>query len=279
MAIKTLLVHIDNSKHCAARLDVTIDLAKKFDAHLIGVYAIPHPYIMADMSGGYVPAELIEQQMELGRDAASEAETAFNTHMQGAAMEAEWRCAEGYAGAVISQNARYADLTIVGQPDPDDTEGYPDPDLPAEVTLTSGRPVLVVPYIGVQKTLGKNVVVAWNATRESTRAVYDALPLLLQADNVSVLAVNPGKDEADHGDVPGADISLQLARHGVKAEATKTFSDDLEVSDVILSRIADTGADLLVMGAYGHSRMREWAMGGATREILRHMTVPVLMSH
>ncbi len=279
MTVKTLLVHVDNSKHCAARLDVAIGLARKFDAHLAGVYAIPDPYIAPYMAGGYVPAELIEQQLERGRDAAAEAESAFNAHMQGAGMEAEWRCAEGYAGAVISQNARYADLTIVGQPDPDDTEGYPDPDLPAEVTLTSGRPVLVVPYIGAQKTLGKNVMVAWNATRESTRAVNDALPILRLADHVSVLAVNPGKGDGDHGEVPSADIALQLARHGVKAEATQTFSGDLEVADVILSRISDTGADLLVMGAYGHSRMRELMMGGATRDILRHMTVPVLMSH
>jgi nucleotide-binding universal stress UspA family protein len=254
-------------------------MARKFDAHLTGVYVIPDPYIAPYMSGGYVPPELIEQQVQRGNDAAAEAETKFNAHLSAAGIEPEWRSAEGYAGAVISLNARYADLTIVGQPDPDDTEGFSDPDLPAEVTLTSGRPVLVVPYVGPQETLGENVMVAWNATRESTRAVYDALPILRRANRVSVLAVNPGRGDDDHGEVPSADIALQLARHGVKAEATKTFSDDLEVSDVLLSRIADIGADLLVMGAYGHSRMRELMMGGATRGILRHMTVPVLMSH
>jgi len=137
----------------------------------------------------------------------------------------------------------------------------------------------VKPAGGARNTLGVNVMVAWNATRESIRAVNDALPLLRMADKVSVLAVNPGKGGADHGDVPSADISLQLARHGVNAEATQIFPEDLEVSDVILSRIADTGVDLLVMGAYGHSRMRELMMGGAMRDILRHMTVPVLMSH
>ncbi len=279
MTIKNLLVHVDDSKHCVARLDVAVGLAREFGSHLVGIYAIPDPYIAPYMAGGYVSAELIESQIQRGRDRAAAAEKIFDEHMSGADVESEWRVAEGNSGAVISLNARYADLCVVGQPDPDDTEGNPDPELPAEVALTAGRPVLVVPYIGPAKTLGKDIMVAWNASREATRAVNDALPLLQKADRVSVLAVNPGKGDADHGDVPSADIALHLARHGVKAEASQTVSDDLEVADVILSRLADTGADMLVMGAYGHSRMRELMMGGVTRDILRHMTVPVLMSH
>ena len=185
----------------------------------------------------------------------------------------------GYASDVVSLNAKYVDLAIVSQADPDDAESYPNPGLPAEVALEAGRPVLVLPYIGAGKTLGKNVMVAWNGSREATRAVNDALPLLERAVKVSVLAVNPRDGGGDHGDVPSADISLHLARHGVKTEATQTVSNEIDVADVILSRIADTGCDLLVMGAYGHSRMRELMMGGVTRDILKHMTVPLLLSH
>jgi nucleotide-binding universal stress UspA family protein len=279
MSIKNLLVHVDNSKQCATRLNVAVDLARAYDAHLAGIYAIPDPYIAPYMAGGYTPAELIEDQTQRAREAADAAEKAFSAHMEKAGIQAEWRTGEGNPGVVVSLNARYADLTVVGQADPDDAEGYPDPELPAEVTLTSGRPVLVIPCVGPATTLGKEIMVAWNGTREATRAVNDAMPMLQNANHVSVLAVNPTKGGGDHGEVPSADISLHLARHGVKAEATQTVSSDLEVADVILSRIADTGTDMLVMGAYGHSRMRELMMGGATRDLLRHMTVPVLMSH
>ena len=279
MSIKNLLVHVDNSKHCATRLDVAIGLARTYDAHLAGIYAIPDPYIAPYMAGGYIPPELIEDQIQRGREAAANAETMFLEHMNAAGIDAEWRCAEGNPSAVVSLNARYADLTIIGQPDPDDTEGNPDPELPAEVAMDAGRPILVVPYVGPGKTLGKQVMVAWNATREATRAVNDALPILETADRVSVLAVNPERCGDEHGEIPCADIALHLARHGVNAEATQTVSKEIEIADVILSRIADTGTDLLVMGAYGHSRMRELMMGGVTRDLLRHMTVPVLMSH
>jgi nucleotide-binding universal stress UspA family protein len=127
--------------------------------------------------------------------------------------------------------------------------------------------------------MGRNVLVAWNGSREATRAVNDALPILERAEKVTVLAVNPRKGGGDHGDIPSADIALHLARHGVKAEASQTVSNELEVGDTILSRLADFGSDLVVMGAYGHSRMRELLMGGVTRELLQHMTVPVLLSH
>lgn len=282
MSIKNILVHVGDSKHCAARLDVAVDLTRRFAAHLVGVYAIPDPYIASYMAGGdssYVPAAFIKEQIQRGRDLAATAEAGFRAHLEKAGVDAEWRAIEGNAGDVISLNARYADLTIVGQADPDDREGYPDPGLPAEVALTSGRPILVVPYVGPGKTLAKNIMVAWNASREATRAVNDALPLLQAADKVSLLAVDPEKGGADHGEIPCADIALFLARHGVKAEAIRTVSNDLEIADVFLSRIADLGSDLLVMGAYGHSRMREFVMGGATRGILSQMTVPVLMSH
>lgn len=279
MGLKNVLVHVDNSKRCAARLEAAIRLARTHDAHLTGIYAIPHPYIPPYMTAGYIPAEFIEEQAGRAREDANRARDDFLEQTAHADIEAEWRVSEGYAAEVVGLNARYADLTVVGQSDPDNPDEYADVDLPAEVALSAGRPILVVPYIGIGKTLGKTVMVAWNGSREATRAVNDALPILERADKVSVIAVNPQKDSGAHGDIPSADISLHLARHGVKAEAAQTVSAELDVGAVILSRVADSGTDLVVMGAYGHSRMRELMLGGVTRDLLHHMTVPVLMSH
>lgn len=279
MSIKNILIHIDDSGQVDSRLDVAVALARTHDAHLAAVYAVPEAFIPPYADGGYVPADLIESQAERAREQAAAARTRFEEHMGRVGMESEWREAEGYAADVVGLNAKYADLTVVGQADPDDPKNYPNPGLPAEVALGAGRPVLVVPYIGTSQEVGKNVLVAWNGSREATRAVNDALPILERADKVTVLAVNPRSGGSDHGDVPSADIALHLARHGVKAEAAQTVSSDIDVGDVILSRISDLGADLAVMGAYGHSRMRELMMGGVTRDLLRHMTIPVLMSH
>lgn len=279
MSIKNILVHIDDSGQVDSRLDVAVGLARAHDAHLAAIYAIPEPFIPPYDGGGYIPADLIESQAERARQRAAEARKHFDERMSRIGMESEWRETEGYAADVVSLNAKYADLTVVGQSDPDDPGNYPNPGLPAEVALGAGRPVLVVPYIGATREVGKNVLVAWNGSREATRAVNDALPILERADKVTILAVDPREGGADHGDIPSADIALHLARHGVKAEAAQTVSSDIDVGDVILSRISDLGADLAVMGAYGHSRMRELMMGGVTRDLLRHMTIPVLLSH
>jgi nucleotide-binding universal stress UspA family protein len=138
---------------------------------------------------------------------------------------------------------------------------------------------LVVPYAGRFERIGERVLVAWNASREAARAVSDSLPLLSRAKSVTVMAVNPKSGPNAHGDVPGADIALFLARHGIKTEATQVFADDVDIGDMLLSRAADLGTDLLVMGAYGRSRLTELMLGGATRQILSEMTIPVLMSH
>jgi nucleotide-binding universal stress UspA family protein len=127
--------------------------------------------------------------------------------------------------------------------------------------------------------MGNRIVVAWSGSRESVRAVSDAMPFLRRAKEVIVLAINPRHGPDGHGDIPAADISLHLARHGVRADAQDITTDQIEVGDVLLSRAADESADLVVMGAYGHSRFRELILGGATRHLLQHMTVPILMSH
>jgi nucleotide-binding universal stress UspA family protein len=142
-----------------------------------------------------------------------------------------------------------------------------------------GRPVLVVPYVGELKDVAQNVMVCWSATREAARAVTDALPLLQRAQKVTVLSANPRGSAQGHGESPGSDIALYLARHGVRAEASRTAAQDVDVGNLILSCAFDAGAGLIVMGAYGHSRVREIVLGGTTRTVLSSMTGPVLLSH
>jgi len=182
-------------------------------------------------------------------------------------------------GSDTALHARYVDLTILGQLNPDRGDANLIRPRPEHVTLASGRPVLVVPYTGHFETLGRRVLIGWNATREATRAVNDAMPLLMAADVVTVLTIDAREGPDAHGELPGADISLHLARHGVKTTIECTVSAGIQAGEVLLSRAADLGADLLVIGAYGHSRVRELLLGGATRSILQSMTLPVLMSH
>jgi nucleotide-binding universal stress UspA family protein len=166
-------------------------------------------------------------------------------------------------------------LVVLGQDDP---EGENAGVLEA-VLFDSGRPVLAIPFAGKFTTIGKRVLVGWNASREASRAVHDALPLLAKAESTTVFLANPKRGLGAHGDEPGADIARHLARHGLKVDVAKAAADDVSDSTLLLNHASDMGADLLVMGAYGHSRLREFILGGVTRSLLREMTVPVLLSH
>ena len=185
-------------------------------------------------------------------------------------------CAASRVAEVVALHARYADLVVLGQPD-SENGGEVDAQVPEDVVLSAGRPALVVPYIGAGEEIGKRVLIAWDGGREAARAVNDALPLLENAEFVAVLVVNPS--QGAHGEEPGADIALHLARHGIAVEAQHIEVRDLSTGNALLSRLADEAIDLLVMGAYGHSRLREMVLGGMTREVFQQMTVPVLMSH
>ena len=193
---------------------------------------------------------------------------------------AEWRELKlsnvDLPGAVL-EHARASDLIVASQADPDwELSGMFD--FPERLVMESGRPVLVVPYAGAYGEIGKRVTIAWSGKRESARAVFDALPLLKTAESVTLLCVTSGGD-GGQGELPGTEIAAALARHGVRLTVQKSVAEDIAVADDVLSRIADSGTDLLVMGAYGYSRLREMVFGGVTHHILKHMTAPTLMSH
>lgn len=281
MSYKDFLVVLDAEVSARARIELAAVLAERFAAHLVGLYPLPIPQRPQEL-GYFDPAMLdpfFAQVRERAREAADKIREQFEHVTNLRSVSAEWRLIPEGPEADPALHARYADLAILGQLDPDRGAGEMTRPRPEQVTLASGRPILVVPYAGRFENVGRRVVIGWNATREAARAVNDAMPLLAAADVVTVLTIDAREAPRGHGELPGADISLHLARHGVKTTVEQTVSADLSVGDVLLSRAADLGADLLVMGAYGHSRARELLLGGATRTLLRSMTLPVLMSH
>lgn len=276
MAIKDLVVHVDSSQAVQKRLEAAIRIAQTHDAHLTGLYVIPTTDFPAFME---VPSafEAIQKVRQYRQQEAETSRAAFEEATHRAGVSAEWRCAEGELTEKLGESARYSDLVILGQHNPDEHDA--NQGLADRLVLEVGRPCLVIPYIGARETLGQRVLVAWNARREAVRAVNDALPILQAADRAVVLSVNPAYGEDGEGDIPSADICHHLAHHGVKAKAETTVAKDIDVGSLLLSHAADMGADMIVMGAYGHSRFREMVLGGVSREMFRTMTVPVFMSH
>lgn len=279
MGYKTILVNCDTAPTTPQRIELAADLARQMQAHLVGMFVRANVVMPAYMEAGIGP-ELIVLQEKRGKDQAAKAKAVFDQIAQRVGGSAEWREASGDIYDQTTMQSRYADLTVMGQYDSKLDDPDVIPDLAETVMLDCGRPVLLLPYIGFKgKLIGGHVLVGWNASRESGRAVHDALPFLKAASQVTVLVVNPKGGARGHGEQPGADIAQFLARHGVKVTASQTVADDIDAGDAIISRVSDINADMLVMGAYGHSRLRELIIGGVTRKVLATMTVPVLFSH
>lgn len=283
---KDILVHLDEGPRSATRLKVAVDLARRQGAHLTGIFVLDIPgsdlFYGAGMpyAGGGGMSEMVNSLRAESAARADAMGQEFLDAVRRQGLEGEWRVVDGDTVGLLALHARYADLTVLGQPNADEPFKGPSADaVLVNVMMSSGRPVLAVPYAGPFEQVGERVLIAWNASRESTRAVNDALPILRGAKAVTVLAVNPRHGIEGHGDVPAADIALHLARHGVKAEAAHTIAKDIGEGDALLSYAADLGVDLIVCGGYGHSRAREMVFGGVTRTLLQEMTVPMLLSH
>jgi nucleotide-binding universal stress UspA family protein len=285
MAYKDILIHLDSGARCATRLEIASGLAQRSGAQLTGVYVVDIPsaefFYGAAMPLAAGGAERVVDQVRAEAiAAAAPVEAAFREVLRRDGLQGGWRLVEGNLPAMLALHARYADLTVLGQANPyEHGDGLSSDAVVVATVMESGRPVLAVPFAGDFPTLGKRVLVAWNASREAARAVNDALPLLREAETVTVLAVNPRRGINGHGDVPAADIALHLARHGVHAEAAHTVAKDIPDGEALLSYAADISADLIVCGAYGHSRARELVFGGVTRTLLAEMTAPVFLSH
>lgn len=279
MSYKTILVHLHDNTRRDTALAAGCGLARTFGAHLIGLSVQPPLVVVPSVGGG--DAIVIDDHRRGYVDDERRLRSAFDAAVAGQPFVAEWRAIDpGYDQAIDSvlDHGRSADLVIASQKDTDWhlTEHLEAPD---RLVMECGRPVLLLPKSGEVHPFGERILVAWNGRRESARAVFDAVPLLQRAKEVIVVWLNPQDDGETAGDLPGVDICQALARHGVRCEATRNIRPAGDVGEALLTTAETQAADMLVMGCYGHSRLREYVFGGATRHVLNHMHIPVLMAH
>lgn len=279
MSYKTILVHADLSRHAPERIRVAIALARAEGAHLVGAALTGISSALYQGDTAELSGSIVAGRLDALHDDARQALTRFERSAADAGLASyETRLLNDDPQGGLALQARYSELVVLSQADLDDPVSRIIPDLPEYVVLNCARPVLVVPYAGEFRQIGARVLVAWDGSVEASRALANAMPLLRRAANVALAVFNPKRNPGAHGQQPGADIALLLARQGVKVDVLAQREDN-DVGEALLSLAADQRADLIVMGAYGHSRVRELLLGGATRTILQKMTLPVLMSH
>ncbi|WP_028220904.1 universal stress protein [Paraburkholderia oxyphila] len=285
MQYKTLLVYLDPSERAQARLDFSLTLAGRFDAHLIGLYSPFAPEAREYFTvAGCAP--YYNDYCNARRAQQEAAEESFRHALRRAGMEGEWIGFDDYAEQPIIRRSRHADLLVAGQAAPDDEAHSLRARFLEGVVMTSGRPVLVLPYAGALRPVGDSIVIAWDGSREAARAVHDAMALLPGAKRVTMLHIGTpaASGVATSGvatsDARIADLDAMLARHAVNVDFAQCMSDSDETAgDTLLSWVATSGCDLVVAGAYGHPHWRERLLGGVTRALLESATVPVLLSH
>lgn len=274
--IKDIIVNLGLGPHDAAG-EYAASVADAFGAHVLGVGFIYEPVIPGTVMGG-IPADIIDAQRRDAEQNVGKAVKRFEETARRIGLSAESRTLNtSIAGAadMLGIMARRFDLAIVGQPEPD--KAMPEDILVEGALFGSGRPVIVVPFIQKGGIKLDRVLVCWDGSRTAARAVADAMPLLRKAKQVEVVIVASERGKSD--ELPGADLAQHLARHDLKVEVKRINTGGVDVANTVLSYAADASADFIVMGGYGHSRLREFVLGGATRGIIQSMTVPALMSH
>lgn len=275
MTCKTLLVHLDDSTHSTARTDFALELARRHEAHLIGLYVVCQEFtqpLVLHGEGGWAKARELQLDANL-----NDARARFLAAGERAGVSVAWRAPAGAAVDTAVLHARHADLLILGQYDPDDALSYIARHFVEDVVMSSGRPAIVLPYAGAVRSFAENVLIAWDGSRESARSMADALPVIKGANFVTVMTV---QRHPSGGEPAGIDVAAWLARHGIQAGFAETPRvPGVSSGALLLNMLADRHIDLLVMGAYGHARVQERLLGGVTRTMLQSMTVPVLMSH
>lgn len=282
MSIKHILAILDLGETPGPSEGVALDLAGRFGAHVTGLALAIEP-ILPPMMMVPIPAELVASAREAAEQRAAEAARRFEARAGASNIAVDIRTLGVVAGAaqeVLAHHARLTDIVVIGQDNPDGSEPYRSELIEAAI-LDSGRPVLIVPYAGAAKMGAGRIVVAWDGSPTAARALHAALPLLAGVEMVHVLTVGKAarSDGVDSEGGTGADVAAYLARHGIRATIHAMPDGDIDVAAALLNHVADTGMNMIVMGGYGHSRLRQFVLGGVTRTILASMTVPVLMAH
>ncbi|TPM41704.1 universal stress protein [Mesorhizobium sp. B2-3-4] len=276
MRFKTIVAILQNEQDAERVLDCAIPLASRFQSHLVGIHAeaLPVPYTSAT---GFPDTEFLQVSADMNRERADKLQAVFLRRIEDSGLSFEWRSLESFSGdsALTGiSTVRAADLIIAAQRD---TGGDPSADVDTLV-YDAGRPVLVVPHDGPLVTTFKRVLVAWNGSKEAARAAFDALPFIIEAEKTDILVIDPPDTLDESPEAAGAEIASALSRHGATVSVSVQRSGGTSVDELIQSRVAESGADLLVLGAYSHSWLRQLLFGGVTRTVLRTAQVAAFLS-
>lgn len=274
-----IAIHLSNDNACARRIDAGLQLAKEHNAEVIGVYPTD------GVVGHYYDESIIPQDIRKllrGRrdEFMASVQKLFLERAEAAGVKAEWRAPHGEADEALALHARYCDLLVMSKAERVDSVTSIIPNLPESVVMAAGRPVLMIPNVGNFSTIGERVLYCWDQRREAARAFTDAAPFLRRCKELVVLEIDRDEQAFREADLRDSDFTTFCEKLGYpKAKHLVKESEDIGVGNVILNTASDAGSDLIVMGAYGHSRMRQWVMGGASRTLLSSMTAPVLLAH
>jgi len=275
MAITEILVHVDGTPAAEARLRAAVEVAAAARAHVSALFLVAEPFLRA-LVGKHLPEELVRQQLAALESEADQRLRDLATLAAGQGVQLETRretSSVDHLPAILARQGRRADLVVVG-PGTDTDES----NLTEAAFMDTGRPALVVPAAWTGQLPPKRALVAWDGSREAARAVGDAVPLLAQAEDVVILTVDAHRAPARFSNEPGMGMSSFLTRHGAKARVKRVTASG-GIADTIVAQVAEEQADLLVMGGYGHSRVRELLFGGVTRSLLESTVIPALVSH
>ncbi|MEM7018991.1 MAG: universal stress protein [Pseudomonadota bacterium] len=276
MSLKTIAVYTDGGENDASRVDIAIKLAKAHEAHLTGIHVmyVPMP-IMPDPYSVNAYAELLTAQRDEAKACAENIKSAFKVATDTASVEADWQCLEGDFISGPDASARCADLAVIGRTDTELLSRKAN--ILNLLIFELGRPVMLVPQeFDAVEVPGKRVLLAWSDSREAAKITSEALPIMQQAEQVDMVMIEVNGEENNSA---LKNAAAWLGRHGVNVNTHRLSGKDSEVGEILLQQAATHNSDLLVMGAYGHSRLREIVLGGATRHILSHTSMPILMMH
>ncbi|MFO0991105.1 MAG: universal stress protein [Hyphomicrobiales bacterium] len=280
MAFKTILLNLNETERNAALIEQGANLARAMDAHLAGHYVIPAVQVYPSTAFEAMPV-IFEAHREFFRKQQEQVKSSFLEALRRHGVQGDIAVVDSPSPLIcdsVIEHGRVSDLVLLSQVDTSGNQGV-ELDFVGRVVMEVGRPVLVLPLKAKPVETMGTAIVAWNGRREAARAVFDSLPLLRRAKEVRVVRVDPQGDEEGAPTIAGSELAETLARHGINAIAEPLSSNGQEAGLALLTKVFDVGADLLVMGAYGHSRAREFILGGATRETLKNMRSLVLFSH
>lgn len=280
MSYKTILISLNEVGRIAELAAAAVELARRTGAHVSGLYVVPAVQVYPSVGFEAAP-QVFEGNRSFFKDNGARVKQVFEEAMRREGLSHDFHQVDAHTPVIADEvvaSGRVADLVVVSATNPEEITGV-ERDFVEQTVMALGRPVIVLPYKGKAAISLDEVVIGWDGGREAARASFDALPLLKKAGKVRVVRIDPQKDPSLRGSVAGADLAEALSRHGVKAEAQGYPTDGQDEGQALMRCAEDAGAGLIVMGAYGHSRLAEFIFGGATRFVLNRLVCPVLMSH